>query len=310
MFSAYEPLETDAFSVPDLPPRTLKHTLSALIDYAPEDLAPMVSNHSGVVGYGGGYVLDSLLSIKPPGSAGLVAPSTEPFDMQLGTPWPHYLDDGPQRSKLFGLGALEPKERLAKLFGSLLAQINFGDVIVPMRKSKPVVDQEKYRLVPILRTAPAVHSFKSFDVVVPFGIRTTYKKAGGKPFLDTPHAIGLVYGDWLVAVGGARMEGSGRLLVRQLQDVTDAHKLTDPERFSQTGLRNGFWWCDSLVKAWEEVARRIGGVDEIGIQSNKNNSWPAVKSAGGRGYDDVAARMHYDSDETTGNWVRRLDTRQ
>lgn len=199
------------------------------------------------------------------------------------------------------------EHRLAASFDSMLAQISFADVLVPMRKSKPIIDQDSFRFVPVRREASGdASSLLAHNIFVPAGIRTTYKD-GGKPYLDGPRAIGLVYGDWLVAVGGAQVQKDGKLFVKQLQDVTNVRKGADPEKFAQTGLRNGFWWRDTLVMAWEEIARRLG-LTEVAIQSNENNFWPAVKLAGGRGYDDVARRRHYSLEASTGNWVKDISS--
>jgi len=197
------------------------------------------------------------------------------------------------------------ENRLTEMFIPLLQQINFADVVVPMRKSKPVIDQDQFSFVPILRSSARPSSRPLYNVAVPPDIRTTYR-GDGKPYLDTPRAIGLVYGDWLVAVGGAQVQTDGKLLIKQLQDVTNVRRDTDPEKFAQTGLRNGFWWRDTLVNAWESITAKLAGTEVI-IQSNDNSAWFAVQQAQGRGYDDVAKRRHYTREPVTGNWVKTLD---
>ena len=209
-------------------------------------------------------------------------------------------------NSVFVDGSHHREARLAQQFSTQLAQVNFNEVAVRMRKSKPVRDADQFRFVPVVRdTIGDISSMILREVYTPANVRMTYRREGGKPVLDTPRAIGLVYGDWLVAVGGALATPDGQLLIKQLQDVTDVRKDKNPDLFSKTGLRNGFWWRDTLVTAWEQIGRQLG-YTQIAIQSNKNNIWPAVKEANGRGYDDVARRMHYDPEETTGNWVREL----
>lgn len=252
----------------------------------------------------------------------IIAPETY---YETKTPMSHFLHIDPTKhvyqgstttvkESFFESVAIEPtpilgqphpaKLELSRSFRNTLANVDFADVAVRMRKSKPIVDAEGFRFVPLTRMdRRSPGSLLLQDVHIPADVQATYNDIDGKPYLDTAQAIGLVYNNWLVAVGGAEVDHTGQLVVKQLQDVTNVRKTNNPELFARTGLRNGFWWRDTLVTAWERIAERIGA-ERVVIQSNENNRYSRVKNAEGRGYNDVARRMHYEFDEASGNWVK------
>lgn len=202
-------------------------------------------------------------------------------------------------------------EALKHEFPQLVGSLAFTDVVVPMPRKQPQ-DSSNYSLVPISPWAATACSRASsltpagYSVVVPNGVETTFDAAEYNPdclpFLDARQAIGLVFGKWLVAVAAAGIEERGVKIV-QIQDVSDARTMPEDIR-RNNGLRNGFWWQDTLVHAWEKVTVALGEKSTV-IQSNENNKWQTVRQAGDRGYNNVASRRHY-TRTPDGNWIKHV----
>jgi len=160
------------------------------------------------------------------------------------------------------------EELLKKTFADAVTNIDLASLAVIPAGQRVPRSLSKFRLVPLTRKPGALSSddslyYTAYSYVLPDGVRATYGDTG-KPYLDTGTVIGLVYGDWLVAVAGAGLDVDGKLKIIQLQDVTGAAGKSTPEdpkaRF-KTGLHDGFMWRDTLVNAWCEIARRTGVTD-------------------------------------------------
>ena len=158
------------------------------------------------------------------------------------------------------------------------------------------------------------------------GVHMTYRgMATGRPVLDTRQAIGLTrsrykYEDtrtwrpgedrWLIAVAAAGGDVAGRVVIKQLQDVTSVRR---PQRrggegwdaYMGTGLHEGMLWRHTLAQAWEEIALAIGA-PAIVIESIAKNAWGTDVRAGSRAYDKVADDLGYDYDELNEDWVKLL----
>ena len=197
---------------------------------------------------------------------------------------------------------------LRRSFQPLLNGISFQDIATPSGE-KSIAHPDKFRFVPLLSEMPDSPTLLAagFDNQAPPGIRQTYPETGiGMPYLDTRQAVGLVYGDWLVALAAAGIKTvDGVLEIRQIQDVTGVKKDTDKRAFYRTGLHNGFSWRQTLVEAWQEIGKGLGA-ETIAVQSHINSPWGAVQQYGKAGYDDVAKDMGYTKSPITKNWHKDL----
>ena len=197
---------------------------------------------------------------------------------------------------------------LRRSFQPLLNGISFQDIATPSGE-KPIAHPDKFRLVPLLSHTPDSPTLQpaGFDNQAPLDIRQTYPGTSvGMPYLDTRQAVGLVYGDWLVALAAAGIQtADGVLEIRQIQDVTGVKRETDKRAFYRTGLHNGFSWRQTLVKAWQEIGKGMGA-KTIAVQSHTNSFWAPVKKFGKAGYDDVAKAMGYTQNPFTEDWHKDL----
>lgn len=203
-----------------------------------------------------------------------------------------------------------PEEAMLKTgFAGVLAKIDVSSIVhlLPGRDMPKSIGD--YRLVPITSTNVSASTIDStgqrcgwrpHDDVV-----SNYRGFGGKPFLDASLAIGLVYRDVIAAVAAAGIDNRGRLKIVQIQDITKKDP-DDPRSRFKSGLHGGFYWRDTLVEAWMSVARELG-IQEVEIQSAKNNQWnrshdyprkQQLKTA----YDTLAERMGCILSQETANW--------
>ncbi len=212
---------------------------------------------------------------------------------------------------------------LVRRFPNLLQRVSFGNAIVLAPDVEEVAHLNHYDFVPIVSEMTKRNSryMPGTSVVIPAGVRATYKEDDGRPNLDCGQAIGLTYADRLIAVGSAQVWGEALKIV-QLQDVSAEHPpsrriLDDLRRALQvddleadvaeyinqriveeknilavkkrqyysTGFHNGLRWRETLVQGWEAIARDIG-LEEVVIQSNANNHWSIVQ----RGFLDKAKK--------------------
>ena len=187
--------------------------------------------------------------------------------------------------------------------------MRFENVALPIG-NKPIAHPEKFQLIPVIGSLPQRTTLEraGYDVSMPPDIRHTYGITSiykGRPFLDTRQAIGLSYGNWLVALAAAGIDQHGNLAVCQIQDVSGVKRKDDKERFYRTGLHNGFQWRDTLVRGWEEIGGNLGAAT-ISIQSHANSRWPQVVQTGKAGYDGVAERLGYEQHPKSGDWFKNL----
>lgn len=198
--------------------------------------------------------------------------------------------------------AVPPAEaKLLNDFAALVEGLSFPDLAVPSGH-RPITQIEKFSFLSITANIKSDSSqyAAGYNVSIKEGVRKTYRDVGN-PYIDTSQAIGLVYGDWLVAVAAASIDRRELLTIVQLQDVSSVRKATDGSKYYKTGLHNGILWRDTLVRAWEELAEQLGA-SGVAIQSNSNNRWHI--NVLGKGYDDVAQRMGYILDSKTRDWIK------
>lgn len=204
---------------------------------------------------------------------------------------------------------------LQKHFVTAVPALGFAALAATI-DGKQIIHPERFRFAPITSSYPDSESsyITGYDSHVPEGIRHTYlhnnyKANQGRPFMDTQFGIGLIYNDWLVALGAAQVELGGPLRITQLQDVTGTNSQTTANkrlRF-RSGLYNNFAWRDTLVAAWDSLAAQAGA-PQLQILGAKNSRHYAKHGPDLlRGYDAVAERMAF-SHLPDGNWVRPVAT--
>lgn len=201
---------------------------------------------------------------------------------------------------------------LRTYFPDAVEGLDIDELFVIQPGRKPPRSLQQFRLIPIVASRRGVRTSltgTASHVKVPPDIRTTYHSPGGKPYLDTSLAIGLVRGDWLVAIAGGGLDGYGQLKIVQIQDVsgTNSEDATgDPRQRFRTGLHDGFLWRDTLVNAWEEIGRNMRVSDRLVIQGGKNNEWFTInRHPHHPAYDGVAERMGFEKGPD-GNWTRPI----
>ena len=198
---------------------------------------------------------------------------------------------------------LLPEKQLIIRFEELLAQHQFASVAVPM-VGKTIRDLEAFRFIPIVSRDNVVSLYRPGPTLPDDPMIVTREEDG--PYLDTRQAVGLVHGQNLIAIGCAGIDRESRLLIKQTQDTTGIRR---PERggdwtaYNSTGLQSGFWWRDTLARAWEEIALDLG-VKTAVIESGRNSYLNAVKQHGGA-MDAAADRLGYSQMEDY-NWIKTL----
>jgi hypothetical protein len=90
-----------------------------------------------------------------------------------------------------------------------------------------------------------------------------------------------------------------------VMDVTGVKKETAGREYFKTGLHNGLSWKETLVAAWEEIARQLGA-EQMVIQASTNSSWQTVKESGWNTYDGVAKSLGFTQSYITQNWVKPI----
>lgn len=202
---------------------------------------------------------------------------------------------------------LRPEElALLEEFEAHVNSLDLSDLLHLQPGRKPPKNLSEYSLAPITsKTDILSDRLPGGKIKIPDGVACQYGSEGGLPVLDTSSAIGLVYRDTLVAVAGAYITDDGNLEIAQLQCVTkDA---SDPKKKYRTGLHGGFYWRDTLVQAWMEIAA-ILEADTLSIQGAENNRWISRERRMHlvKGYDMVAKRMGFTYHHGTGNWHIQL----
>ena len=194
---------------------------------------------------------------------------------------------------------LTAEERLTQGFAGLVAGLHLPELMVPVA-GRTVAHPELFRLTPVEAHGESQSlAAGGYTAAADPSVRTHHEEA----YLDTRQAIGLVYDDYLIAVGGAGIDKKGNIFIKQLQDVTGIRKYRGRE-FYKTGLHNGFSWRDTLVRGWEEIGTSLECPAVI-IQSDGNNKWSRVNSGDGHAYNEVASRMGY-APMADGNWMKSL----
>lgn len=194
-----------------------------------------------------------------------------------------------------------PEAQLMQRFSELLAPQRIEDVVqaLPDRRPARLAD---YEFTPLEGDVPRSLDIPGFKL--PSDESVAFRGFPPAPFLDTAKAIGLVYDKQLIAVAGAGVGPGNVMTVVQIQAETGVSKDLDGKEYYKTGLHNGFYWRDTLVKVWENIAKSIG-CPAIVIQSDENNMWPPVRNGDGHAYNPVAERMGY-SQQVDGNWIKQL----
>lgn len=198
------------------------------------------------------------------------------------------------------------EQLLTSIFPELVSNLNIEDVLRMQPGRKIPKNLGDYRLIAITSTRKMSHSSLSAGstVTIEDGVECNYG-FNGKPYLDSGYAIGLVYRDALAAVAGAHIAEDGQLRVVQIQAVDT--RAGDPKQKFKTGLHSGFYWRDTLVQAWMNLAPQLG-VEEVEIQYSENNFWfnETRRDRFVTGYDAVAQRMGFAQRIDSKNWVHRL----
>ncbi len=205
------------------------------------------------------------------------------------------------------LGSVD--DALVTQFPDILDTIGLEQVVVPTEPGKIPRSLGRYCLVPVMHNRSGRSSqFPAMTFCkVPEGVKLNYGVEGEKPWLDAGLAVGLVYDGELSAVASACVTDDNRLKIVQLQGVTAKASSPDKKTRLRSGLHGGFQWRDTLVQTWIGIAKELG-IDSIEIQGADNNRWLTSdkQQAFEQGYDQVAARMGFVRDETTGNWLMNL----
>ena len=203
-----------------------------------------------------------------------------------------------------------PEKRLVRTFDELLANHPFEEVVVPVSEGA-AVNTAQYRFIPLVNRELVVSRVRGGNVLPEEPTVETTSHKGMGPFLDARQGIGLVYGNKLIAVGAACIDEQKRLLINQLQDVTEVRRPKrggDWSAYNSTGLNNGgFWWRDTLARAWESIAIDLG-VETVVIQDDSNSYWKVVKGSKSTAMAQTALRLGYKQNEE-GNWTKTLSTR-
>lgn len=200
-------------------------------------------------------------------------------------------------------------------FTELVAGLSLASLAVTMPNRSLPKTIDRYRLVALqsqVRFARHSATPCGYSYTLPEGTTTpeqTGNKARDGIYLDTGLAIGLVYDGVLRAVGGAAVVGPMRVEVRQLQSAkpSTAEAADSKGRF-RSGLHAGFYWRDTLVNAWLNIASKVN-VDTVDIQSAGNNGWLNAQRNQQfvEGYDHVAQRLGFSLNLLTKNWQKRLN---
>lgn len=204
----------------------------------------------------------------------------------------------------------ELEQGLISGFAETVHALDFSDLaVIPRGRSIPK-SLGAFSLIPFMSNSPAPRTIMRArsDFDVPEGIRTTFSPKSPKPQLDAQLGIGLVKGDWLVALSAAGVEGE-HVRIIQNQDVSGTATRRGPdarrERF-KTGLHDGFLWADTLTHAWERIAADNPHATGVTMVSGKNSLYPLVRGASHHNaYDGVAERRGY-TQVPSGNWIKRL----
>lgn len=196
-----------------------------------------------------------------------------------------------------------PEAALVHTFDDAVDRLLLEDLMLPV-PNREIAHSEAFGLTPIVGTdlGPSSLVKAGTEVRIREGITSSYACPDGPPCLDTRQAIGLTYRSGLIAVAGAGVDMNDRLFVTQIQDVTTVNRWSGRKYF-KTGLHNGFYWRDTLVHAWEQVALDIGA-HAVVVQSHVNSRWQTVRESGWYAYDDVADRMGYSREPISRNWVK------
>jgi hypothetical protein len=206
-------------------------------------------------------------------------------------------------------------------FGRLVGNLSVSGLAVPAHyrpksKTQPVaLPIENYEFWPIIPGPDA--EIDDDSTASPIGHESVTLNLDGeeqildsRQYLDASFGIALAYRlepAWkarLVCYSAAGVSRySGAIFIAQLQGQLP-HKMS---HLYQDALRAGFWWTDTLVEAWTEVARKIGATgvqlvpsDEIDWMAETN---PELNAKIAAKYDQTARRLRLAKGET-GAWSR------
>ena len=211
-------------------------------------------------------------------------------------------------------------------------------------QTKSIRNLDKFRLVPLSNsfTLPDIeYSDKPGRLrQIPNGITYNYPgDLNGYPYLDSLVVIGLTYDDeydgetsrplgHLLAVGGAYIDYNGRLIINQIQNVSNIsnpgkrpRKKDYPiegdferrksayesvkNRYYKSGFQQGLDWKQTLISAWQVSAQMLGH-DYIFIQPAEFNFHHKVRENGYNTYNQTAIDMGFDFDFESGLYSRSL----
>lgn len=180
--------------------------------------------------------------------------------------------------------------------------LTLPDLMVPV-EGQSIRDKNAFTLTPLVAyddDRPVVFG-RSIDLegegvpVDPLLTDIYLSTPGVKPWIDSRFAIGLDFGQAIIAVASAGVDREGNLFINQIQAAPGIHRERGHEgweRYNQSGLRHGFYWRHTLVNAWLRIAEDIG-CESVIVQSYKNSEYPAVRKHGKSAYDDVAEDMDF-----------------
>lgn len=272
----------------DNPPTTKLLSLVALNDFkeSPELTLPNYEKYSSLLtDKPASLYTEYIINLSPPPQQ-----NTEPLEVTLLTET-DFCDSN-----------LAEEEELADKFGNLVDGLSIEEVIhlEPGRKVPKNLDD--YQFVPITSAAGSKSTIVAgSSLKIRPDVICNYGSIGGKPYLDCSYALGMTYRGTLAAVAGVHITDKGKLRIVQLQGVNaDA---SHPKKKYKTGLHGGFYWRDTMVQAWINMAENlsVGGVE---IQGAEINSWlnPSRRPQLVKGYDKVAQRMGFIFNHGTGCW--------
>jgi hypothetical protein len=195
-------------------------------------------------------------------------------------------------------------------FARHVSSIDVTDCVEPL-PGRQLGDLSDYSLVPVVSTRSfSSESPAGYDTKIHGEATQKAKFFEDKMYMDSGMAIGLAYKGHIRGLAGAyidRKKGQPTLIrIVQLQSVVA--DLKDKKAiYKESGLYGGFHWRVALVKAWKEVAPKLGG-DTLSMISASNHYWVSTHDDHGnylqllKGYDGVAVDMGFMYDQATGDW--------
>lgn len=214
------------------------------------------------------------------------------------------------------------QQKLAATYEALTEELTLEEHLKLLKGRAIPKNIDEYRLVTVTGPIEGYRANRNGEyariIKPPVGTFCDYYE-DGYFYADARLNIGLVYRDKLIAVAGAQALDESTVMVVQLQAVIDRptappigeSKTEDKQRRKdrmKSGLHSGFYWRDTLVHIWEEVAREAG-FNVLRLQSAANNTWrtSAEVEQLEQAYDTVALRLGMDM-ALDGKWSLELDS--